>query len=459
MIRAAAVCTFAVFAVGIYATAETYPLAFKTVTAEQMDKLPGGYGLYGDLQGRKPAGIHKEPKPISRHALYGPTREDDSGPRYWYRLDESKGDGKGYDQLIVDVNQNGDLTDDPVVLRDTPVTRVRGRTAQPVWFGPIQGPEGKEFAGGRPVFYAQVSLRPQLPNETDRVINGYMGSLRFKAGWYLEAALEVDGAKRKVAVYDGNNNLTLGEAPASESYQSGGQNYWYFRSADAFFVDANDSGLYEADRLETELRAFGPIVYLGAKPFKAMLEADCASLRLEPWTEPLAEVSIEPKGAEIGHLVLAWEHPAGKWQLMSPKVENGKTQVPPGRYRLYYCAVLGQKDGFDPVMAAGNQRSPKTPMKFEAGKANTLRCGGPVEVAATAEKKIPNNVELRDAESPGPQVSDYIVRINANFRGADGEIFSTFVKGPRLADEPEKPVFRIVGADGKQLAKGNLEFG
>ena len=45
------------------------------------------------------------------------------------------------------------------------------------------------------------------------------------------------------------------------------------------------------------------------------------------------------------------------------------------------------------------------------------------------------------------------------FRGADGEIYATFAKGPKLADEPAKPVFKIVGADGKQLAKGNLEFG
>ena len=32
-----------------------------------------------------------------------------------FRLDESKGNGQGYDRLIVDVNRNGDLTDDPVV--------------------------------------------------------------------------------------------------------------------------------------------------------------------------------------------------------------------------------------------------------------------------------------------------------------------------------------------------------
>jgi hypothetical protein len=31
-----------------------------------------------------------------------------------FRLDEPQGKGKGYDRLILDLNRNGDLTDDPV---------------------------------------------------------------------------------------------------------------------------------------------------------------------------------------------------------------------------------------------------------------------------------------------------------------------------------------------------------
>ncbi len=460
MIRAGMIWTVALIAAGYIATAETYPLSFKAVTAEQMESLPGGYGLYGDLQTTKPTGIKKEPKPVSGHPLYGPSRDDDSGPHYLYRLDESKGDGKGYDQLIVDINQNGDLTDDPVVLREKPLVRVRTRTADPVWFGPIPGPTGKEFAGHRPVFFASVYLRPRLAQEPETMRGGYMGYVRLKAGWYLETDVEVDGVKRKVAVYDGNNNLRLGEPPESQTYQSGSEKSWYFRPADNFFVDANNSGLFESDRLETELRAFGPILYVGKKPLKASLDSNCTSLRLEPWTDALAQVTLEPNGGQVRHLVLAWEHPAGNWQLMSPPVENGKIQVPPGRYRLYYCALFGQAPGADAIMVAGNLRTPKTPLKFEAGKANTLQCGGPLEVAATAQKRTPQPYELPAGETVNAQTdSGYIVRINANFRGVAGEIYSTFAKGPTLAGEPAKPVFKILGADGKQLAKGNLEFG
>jgi len=452
-------CTAAVVAAAFGALAETYPLTFKAVSADQMEVLPGGFGTYGDLRLAKPAGIKKEPKPISRHALYGQTREDESGSRYVYRFDESKGDGKGYDQLIVDMNQNGDLTDDPVVVRETPIVVGRSRTTKPVWFGPIPGPPGKEFAGGHPVFFVQVYLRPQA-EQPESARDVFMGYLRLKAGWYLEANVDVDGAKRKIAVYDGNNNLKLGESPEAQNYQSGDETNWYFPPADTFFVDANGSGAFEADRLDSESRAFTPVVYFGQKPFKASLDASCTSLRLQPWTDALAEVTLEPTGQQVRKLVLAWEHPAGKWQLLEPPVENGRIKVPPGRYRLYYCALLGQNPGADPVIVAGNQRVPKAPLKFDAGKANTLRCGGPLEVAATAQKRNPDSGELPPGETFDRKTdSDYVVRINANFRGVDGEIYSTFAKGPKLTEEPAKPVFKVLGADGKQLAKGNLEFG
>lgn len=460
MTRAGIIWTAALFAAGFTVTAETYPLAFKAVTAEQIEALPGGYGLYGNLQTTRPAGIKKEPKAVSHRPLYGPGEAYGSSQRYLYRLDESKGNGTGYDQLIVDMNQNGDLTDDAVVLREKPLVRVRGRTAQAAWFGPIPGPADKEFGGHRTVFYASIYLRPVIGQESEEVPGGYMGYLRFKAGWYLEATVQVDGAKRKFAVYDGNNNLQLGEPPEVQEGQSGGERTWYFRPADNFFVDANDSGLFEKDGLEKEVRAFGPIVYVGDKPLKASLEPNCTSLRLEPWTDQLAQVTIEPKGGQLGHLVLAWEHPAGTWRLMSPPVEQGKIRVPPGRYRLYYCALFGQNPGADDVMVSGNLRTPKTPLKFEAGKANTLRCGGPIEIAANASKQRAQTIDdIRGQPRDARNDSDYVVRINANFRGVAGETYSTFLKGPKLASEPARPVFKVLNADGKELAKGNLEFG
>lgn len=459
MIRVATVCAAALAAASFGATAASYPLAFKTVTAEQIDKLPGGYGSFGDLRSNKPAGIKKEPTPVSKHVLYGETRDDES-PHYVFRLDESKGDGKGFDQLIVDINQNGDLTDDAVVLSKTPLAAKSSgtRLTRPAWFGPIPGPAGKEFAGGRPVFYAQVYVRPSIGLEEGS--GNYSGYLRFRSGWYLEATAEVQGARHKIGIYDGNGNLRLGDAAEVQNYENSGEKNWYFRPADSFFVDSDGSGSFEVDRLNSESPPFAPILYLGGTPCKVSLEPNFTALRLEPWSEPLAEVALQPKGSQVRSVLLAWEHPAGQWQLFSPSVEQGHVKVPPGRYRLYYCAVMGQPAGADPVMVSGYQRVPKTPFKFEVGKENTLHCGAPLEVAATARKQTPQSYELPRDEKPDPaKDSAFVVRINANFRGADGEVFSTFATGPKLEKEPAKPVFRVTAADGKLLAKGNLEFG
>ena len=99
------------------ASGEDFPLTFRTIPAKDVMSFPGGSGTYGQLGLAKPAKLRKEPKAMSRHPLYGVCRDTPAGPAFLFRLDESKGDGKGYDQLIVDMNQNGDLTDDPVAQR------------------------------------------------------------------------------------------------------------------------------------------------------------------------------------------------------------------------------------------------------------------------------------------------------------------------------------------------------
>ncbi len=463
MIRAATFCAAAAVAVCFGAAAETYPLTFKTVPPEKMDTFAGGYGMYGQLRLVKPAGIKKETKPVSKRPLYGESRESDTGIHFVFRLDESKGNGSGYDQLIVDMNQNGDLTDDTAGFKveQAEATGNAARRSGPTWFGPIKAAPGKEFCGGTPVFYAQVYVPQRLPDmpQGANMENVYAGYIRLKPAWYLEATVQVDGKQKKLGVYDGDGNLRLGDLAEPQTYENGSEKNWYFRPGDIFFVDEDDSGSFERDPMGIEERPFGSIIYLGSTPCKASLDANCSSIRLEPWTDALADVNVEPKGQYVHDVLVAWEHPAGKWQLLNTPVTNGKIKVPPGRYRFYACNLLGKATGSDQVMVSANQRVPKTPMKFDIGKTGTLRCGAPLEAVATAEKRMPQSWEVSGNSRDETRDSEYIVRINSNFRGVDGEVYSTFAKGPKLAGEPPKPVFTVTGADGKQVAKGNLEFG
>src|ERR1035437_6542110 len=109
MFRPTFVCGLVAVAVVVTVTAEDFPLTFRTIPAKEVMSFPGGSGTYGQLATAQPAKLRKEPKAKSRHPLYGVCRDLPTSSSFLFRLDESKGDGKGYDQLIVDMNQNGDL--------------------------------------------------------------------------------------------------------------------------------------------------------------------------------------------------------------------------------------------------------------------------------------------------------------------------------------------------------------
>jgi len=383
------------------------------------------------------------------------------GSAFIFRLDESKGDGKGYDQLIVDMNQNGDLTDDPVRQREAPPTARRTSAPNMMLFGPIQAPADKAIAGGRPVFFAQVYLfNRQVLNfgQAGQSVTG--GQLMLKAGWYLETTVVLDGVKQKVGVYDSDSNLHLGDVSRAQTYTNRTGTTWYFRQGDTLLVDVDGSGGFENDVFQSKAYPFGPILYIGGKACTVALAPDCKSLRVEPWTGTLAEVALLPQGDQVRFVTLAWQQPGGQWQLIRPNVNEGRVLVPPGDYRLYSCYLLGKGAPSDQVMVSGMQRVPQTPVSIVAGKGNTLNCGAPLEIKVTATKaKATSRLARGEATGDAKVDSDSMLRISANAVGAGGEVYSTFQKGDGFNSRPPKPSFTIVQVGGKTVANGNLEYG
>ena len=114
MFRPTFVCGLVAIVAVVTASAEEFPLTFRTIPAKDVIAFPGGYGVSGSLHLAKPAKVKNEPKAVSRHPLYAECPGTSTADGFIIRLDESNGVGKGYDQLIADMNQNGDLTDDAV---------------------------------------------------------------------------------------------------------------------------------------------------------------------------------------------------------------------------------------------------------------------------------------------------------------------------------------------------------
>jgi hypothetical protein len=143
-------------------------------------------------------------------------------------------------------------------------------------------------------------------------------------------------------------------------------------------------------------------------------------------------------------------------------VADGKLKVSPGNYRLYSCALLGKGAPRDQVMASAYQRVPKTPVNFAAGKQNTLRCGAPLELKVTAQKRRPESWEVNSGDLRNPPLasdSEFVLTINANIQGVAGEVYSEYAKGEKFSAEPPQPTFTIADGSGKKVADGKLEFG
>lgn len=467
MTKTMLLCGVVLTAIPFLAPAKDFPLEFKTLNAEEAMAFPGGSGISGSLQLDKPGAIAKAPPAISKHPLYGQLSARTN--RLWFRIDESKGDGKGYDRLIVDLNQNGDLTDDAVVQRvEQPVPMITTNSERSV-FGPIPVPAEKQIGTWRPIYFAQMYLYalPTKIKSSER--SPYLGQLRFKAGWYLETTVDFDGVTRKVGIVDGNCNFRLGDFNQPTTYQNGTETNWYFQGGDYFLVDSDGSGKFESSIGSNESAPFAPMLYLGAKPGKAVLAADNKSLALEPWTEPLAELALQPYGEQVGGIQVAWEGAPGQWQLLQPGVENGKTQVPPGNYRLYTCTIKVKTTAGENLILSGYKRTPKDTTKTEAGAPTPFKCGSPLEIKVTSARDT--RVVAANTQESGSLLGR-IVRyfagdekplqqlIQASVIGAGGETYSGFyLQDKGKLRQPSKPTFTVITADGKQVASGNMEFG
>jgi hypothetical protein len=469
MSKSAFLCGLVFLATPVLASAKDFPLDWKTLTAEESVTFPGGVGMSGTLQAVKPNGIHKEPPPVSKHRLYGQLGRSTNG--FLFRLDESKGDGKGYDCLLVDLNQNGDLTDDaaasPVEQPKSAAKVAVSDQTETILFGPIPAPENRMIGGRRPIYYARMYHYKQRSGLLQPGGSAYLGFLRLRAGWYLETTVELDGIRQKIGIVDGDSDLTLGDPSTPITTRDGKE--WYFQGGDCFLRDFNSSGKFERSATESTLIPFGPILYFGAAPWKAALSPDCKSLALEPWPEALAELALQPHGEQVQSVEVAWEASPGKWQLLDPGVENGKARVPPGNYRLIDCQLKVETAAGHTLAVTGGKMSLSEPVKAGVDAPTPFKCGAPLEVHVKCERSG-RQADSEDSTSgsfwgrlfgktSGPKPVEQLIQIQAWIVGAGGETYRDFTlickDHPR---QPPSPTFTITAA-GKEVASGKLEYG
>ncbi len=442
-----------VAAAALSAPAEDFPLEFKTLKPEEVKTFPGAFSAPARLKSVKPKGLKSEPKTACRQPFYGVLHEGSSNS-FIFRVEESK-EGAGYDRLLIDLNQNGDLTDDPVVQGTfKSVTNLSLPKSQFTTFWPIPVAPERMLGAWRPVYLGELRVDTRDAGKGEDV---YLGLLRVYAAWYVETTVQLDGFKRRVAVFDSAAQMRLGN-----EWKPMVANGWYFDPGDSFLQDLDGSGRFKRRPEGGGVCAFSPLQYFGARPYKVSLAPDRRSLRVERWTGPLAEVAIQPHGDQVRNLGLAWEKTRGQWQLLDPPVLNGRFTVPPGDYRLCECNLVATPAQGEPVMASAVQQDARKPVRFTAGRLNTFRCGPPLQVDVSAEKRKPQDWELqRELVTPAdPNVdSEFVLAIHGQILGANQETYLAFRKGKDLKEQPPKPAFAILDANGKLVGSGNLEYG
>ncbi len=451
----------------IAADAAEFALEVKPMTLAEALRCPGGYGAFGTWSRTRPAALRQAPKTVSSHPLYAQVGAPPAGiaaPRsartgMVLLLDESRGDGQGYDRLIADVNGNGDLTDDPVISKcDGEVGRGPANFQQ-ASFGPVELPTERAIGPWRPRFYAEVFLY-NLANVRTILSDSPapVGQVRLRAGNYLEASIQVEGERQRFGVVDGNCNFVLGDrATLQRVMRAPNQVNWLLVSGDSFLRDRHGSGRFD---LAESAEMFSSRSYFAGKPFSVALSGDLRSVRLEPCTDPAGELAVK---AQVSGLVLAWEKRPGEWEALTPEVQGNKAVLPAGTYRVGSCTVGGRRAAGSMVKAVSSD-PPDQAFQITPGQKTMLAAGPPLRLELQASRSVstitgqPGLAGAVLGLLGGARAEQTIqVRFALLVTGAGGEHYSGFsdARGTQLTP----PTFVVRDAAGRQVATGSFQFG
>lgn len=441
-----------------------FPLEFRTLEpAALKDRLKWGYGCFASLRTEKPASLKTEAPARSKSPLYGELTWPDEPP-VPFRLDESGGPGTGYDRLLLDLNRNGDLTDD-TEFAPGPDIRSWSQDAETrlLLFGPIRTRADNPAVDRTLVYYAMVSLRNDVLSELRsgprRQMHRIAGSLRLRPGWYLEVTVTVGGTTQTVAIVDNNANLRLGDLCMPEPELT---NEWILTAGtgDRFVTDRATFGISSINE------PFAELLYIGFQPYRVELSSDWKTLRVEPWPGPLAHLSLHPRGHQIEWLHLFLQDAAGRWQLVGVPVTNGAAWVPAAQYGLMSVVLRGKNKSGETLKIASEGQPGTNTFVAGPGSSNTLVLGPPLMLHANVETRVEP-----DQYAPESKLGSLLRRlfvsrqhelvVRATVLGQGGEQYGGFWVEPASAArkrlEPGPRV--VVVVDKRQVYSGNLEFG
>jgi len=454
-------------AVGLVLEAAEFPFEVRELSAEEAMSLPGGHGAYGSLSAVKPPQARKAPVAKSKYPLFsalsrqGVSRgASDTGMLFWF--DESQGTGKGYDRLVVDLNANGDLTDDPVYERMAGLDDGMGQSYERRRFGPVEMPEGSKVGAWRPRFYLETLVynRELLGQGSGEMLN-HIGQMRVRSGNMLVAPIEVKGEKHEIGIVDADVSFRIGDPANTTEFTRtpGGRSTWYLMPSDYLLRNWKGSGTAQ-DRAGQEVaEPLSSLVYFGKDPFSLEVAKDLKWIRIEPYAGATGQVDL---GESVAWMILGRQVSGGSWEAVAPMIERGKAILPVGSYRVSNLA-LESRDVRKVRLTSYDV--PLKPLDIAADHVLKVAIGTPIRLEVTAQKRAarPGEVSagVRGAirgmfggRSRTPE--ETILELGVGVFGQADETYSGF---SAAADGPLPPPRFEVFADGKPVGSGDFEYG
>jgi hypothetical protein len=437
IVNSTALLVLCVFGMASLGLAKEFPLTRKELPLDAVTRQADSLGNMEFLTVTRPPNV-TEPAATSKKPLYAYAPAGAKGGRkLLLRLDESKGTGKGYDRLIIDLNRNNDFKDDPVHTGKKQSASGEVLFGEDVVvFGPIEVPA--ETAGGKDAPAASVYVQASTMR---RITMGMAGMAMILPACCLEAEVEFGGVKQKIALLDRNGNLNFADMVRGETGPMGFGGF----EGDVLLRDCDGSGDYNLDEMERETEPLSPIVYFGATPCTLAVSADAKSIAIEPCTGPMGQVKIAD-GKPIRRFTLARRVSEKEWQLLAPTLVNGVAQLPEGSYCVA-SVILAAKDKQDVEYVGASQRSEMKPtLEVKAGQTLDLPIGPPVDVRIAIQRP-----GLLAALFAGPEL-----RFNVTLLGAGGEQYLRFQKDGEALDPPS---FKIRNDKDEVVESGQFEYG
>jgi hypothetical protein len=379
-----------------------------------------------------------------------------------------------YNRLYIDMNRNGDLTDDKVIE--------------------AQGAPGLIMGGSYTNFsFPQVELTIDVdgtPVEYAFTMNGYMNvqkefsyaGVQLHSAAYREGEITLDGKTHRVALVDFNSNGRFDDQIMIRPEVRGSGGQVYPQQGDMLLIDPDaktpDSPYNPA---ESKFRNYvSKLVNLEGRYYDVKITPAGDKLTLEPSTVPLGKLA-NPNDrytaviyGDQGFLKISGSKdepasvPAGEWKLLSYSIDLTELPKPnkPDEEKPKSEDLAEKKDSSPNALSAAiknllNSQPAAAPNVIRRSVVSAQATGDfkTVKVVADETVEMPFGPPYKPVVTSYPSVDTKqkpIIQLSLSLVGSAGESCSDMtVKGSR----PGKPQFTITDPEGKVAQTGNFEYG